>query len=221
MIRLTDVSKQYEGSPILLNVNFHLAKGEFAFLKGCSGSGKSTLLKALYRDVDIDSGVIEINGVNISNTPKYKIRREMGIIFQSFELIEQLTVFENVALAGRSIGTAPQLIEKEALRLLERVGLLHKKDDFPHQLSGGQQQRVAIARALLNKPSIILADEPTGNLDEQTAKEILSLLYEIHTEKPITMLIVTHAEHLLSDARKIWIMEDGEIHEQTANQVHA
>lgn len=221
MIRLTDVSKQYEGSPILLNVNFHLAKGEFAFLKGRSGSGKSTLLKALYRDMDIDSGVIEINGLNISNTPKYKIRREMGIIFQSFELIEQLTVFENVALAGRSIGTAPKLIEQEALRLLERVGLLHKKDDFPHQLSGGQQQRVAIARALLNKPSIILADEPTGNLDEQTAKEILSLLYEIHTEKPITMLIVTHAEHLLSDARKIWIMEDGKIHEQTANQVHA
>ena len=220
MIRLEAVTKQYEGSPVLRNVNFHLAKGEFAFLKGRSGSGKSTLLKALYRDVRIDAGEIFVEGTNIATLPKYVLRRHMGIIFQSFELIEQLTVFENIALAGRAIGTAKEAIESRAMHLLGRVGLAHKRDAYPHQLSGGQQQRVAIARALLNKPTILLADEPTGNLDEQTAEEIMELLYELHAEEQVTMLIVTHAEKYLV-GRKIWIMEEGQIHEQTTNQVFA
>ena len=215
MIRLQAVMKHYEGSPILSNINFHLHKGEFMFLKGSSGSGKSTLLKTLYREVEIDGGTIEINGQNIQQLKKFELRRHMGIIFQSFELIEQLTVFENVALAGRAIGTDVQTIEQQATRLLARVGLAHKHSAYPHQLSGGQQQRVAIARALLNKPAILLADEPTGNLDEETAEHILALLYDLHKEEQMTMLIVTHSEKLLAQQRKVAVMEGGQIYEQT------
>lgn len=217
MIRLQAVTKCYAGSPILSNINFHLFKGEFIFLRGRSGSGKSTLLKALYRDVAIDEGVIEINGQRIEAIPKFELRRQMGIIFQSFELIDQLTVFENVALAGRAIGTDRKTIEREAMQLLNRVGLGHKCDMYPHQLSGGQQQRVAIARALLNKPLILLADEPTGNLDEETAQDIMALLYELQQEQQMTMLIVTHAEHLLTAQHRVLVMEDGHVYEQTNN----
>lgn len=221
MIRLQNVSKSYGQINVLHNVNFHLPRGEFAFLKGRSGSGKSTFLKALYREVDIDSGSIFIDGKNHKDMKKFELRREIGIIFQSFELIEQKTVFENVALAGKVLGRPMKEIEAEAMRLLERVGLKNKRDVYPAQLSGGQQQRVAIVRALLNKPALLLADEPTGNLDEQTSDEIMQLLYELHKEEHITMLIVTHAEKFLTAQSKIWVMEEGHIHEHTSSQVHA
>ena len=221
MIRLQNVSKSYGQINVLHNVNFHLPRGEFAFLKGRSGSGKSTFLKALYREVDIDSGSIFIDGKNHKDMKKFELRREIGIIFQSFELIEQKTVFENVALAGKVLGRPMKEIEAEAMRLLERVGLKNKRDVYPAQLSGGQQQRVAIVRALLNKPALLLADEPTGNLDEQTSDEIMQLLYELHKEEHISMLIVTHAEKFLTAQSKIWVMEEGHIHEHTSSQVHA
>lgn len=216
MIRMHNVTKQYDELKVLNNLSFHLKKGEFAFLHGRSGSGKSTLLKLLYREIEADSGTIEINGLPITQIPKYQLRRQIGIIFQSYELIEQKTIFENVILAGKVLGKPKHEIEAETLRLLERVGLKDKINAFPSQLSGGQQQRVAIVRALLNKPSLILADEPTGNLDSQTANEIITLLYELHMEENITMLIVTHSEKLLASDASIWEMKNGDLYEQTS-----
>ena len=216
MIRIADVSKHYEDLEVLRNIHFQLNKGEFAFLRGRSGSGKSTLLKLLYREMDVDGGLIEINGTPIHAVEKFELRRQMGIIFQSYELIDQKTVLENVTLAGRVLGRPPQDIESEAMRLLERVGLAEKLNAFPMQLSGGQQQRVAIVRALLNKPSLLLADEPTGNLDSETADEIMTLLYELHKEENIAMLIVTHSEKLLASGARCWVMEDGKLYEQAS-----
>ncbi|HWK22642.1 MAG TPA: ABC transporter ATP-binding protein [Ureibacillus sp.] len=214
MIHFHAVTKHYNDSSILKNVNFHLQKGEFAFLKGRSGSGKSTFLKSVYREIDIDAGTIEVNGKDNTKIAKYELRRQIGVIFQSFELIEKMTVFENIAIAGKAIGTPIQEIEQQAMRLLKRVGLEHKRDAYPSQLSGGQQQRVAIVRALLNHPPLLVADEPTGNLDEETAAKIMQLLHDLHKEEQITMLIVTHAQWTIPDS-KIWVMEEGCIHEQT------
>lgn len=217
MIRIADVTKRYGDVNVLNNLHFHLAKGEFAYLRGRSGSGKSTFLKLLYREIEADCGSIEINGSPIAAIPKYLLRRQLGIVFQSYELIEQKTVFENVALAGKVLGRPNFEIEAEAMRLLKRVGLEHKINLFPAQLSGGQQQRVAIVRALLNKPAILLADEPTGNLDSETSDEIMGLLYELHLEENIAMLIVTHSEKLLNSGATVWVMEDGRLHEQISS----
>lgn len=214
MIRIADVSKRYDDVEVLRNIHFQLKKGEFAFLCGRSGSGKSTLLKLLYREIDVDGGLIEMNGIPISAMKKFELRRQMGIIFQSFELIEQKTVLENVMLAGRVLGRPLHEIEAEAMRLIERVGLADKINAFPTQLSGGQQQRVAIVRALLNKPSLLVADEPTGNLDNETSDEIMALLHELHKEENIAMLIVTHSERLLASGATCWVMEGGRLYEQ-------
>lgn len=213
MIRLQSLTKRYGQRTILQNLDFHLGTGEFAFLQGRSGSGKSTLLKLLYRELGDYSGRIEIDSTPIEKIPKYELRRKMGVIFQSFELLERKTVLENVALAGEVIGKSWSQIEPEASRLLARVGLQGMEDCFPAQLSGGEQQRVAIVRALLNRPRILLADEPTGNLDNQTATEVLQLLKELHVEEQMAMLIVTHSEHLLEQfPAKTWIMEQGQVH---------
>lgn len=216
MIRITDVSKRYGDIEVLRNIHFQLLKGEFAFLRGRSGSGKSTLLKLLYREMDVDGGKVEFDGVPINTMKKFELRRKIGIIFQSFELIEQKTVLENVMLAGRVLGRPLHEIESEALRLVERVGLTDKINAFPPQLSGGQQQRVAIVRALLNKPLLLLADEPTGNLDNETSDEIMVLLDELHKEENIAILIVTHFDRLLSAGAKCWMMEDGRLYEQAS-----
>lgn len=213
---MTNVEKSYGDLHVLRHLQFKLKYGEFAFLRGRSGSGKSTLLKLLYREMDHDYGEVYIDGKAIMSVPKFELRRKMGIIFQSYELIAQKTVFENVILAGKVLGRPLAQIEEEGLRLLTRVGLQDKIHVFPAQLSGGQQQRVAIVRALLNKPKLLLADEPTGNLDRETAEEIMVLLYELHKEEQIAMLIVTHSEQLLATNATIWVMEDGQIHEQTS-----
>lgn len=212
MIRIENVTKRYADNTILNQLHFHLPTGAFAFLRGRSGSGKSTFLKLLYREIEADQGDIFIDDTNVQSIAKYELRQKIGIIFQSYELIEQKTVFENIALAGQVLGRPMDEIEQEAMRLLKRVGLAHKRDAFPNELSGGQQQRVAIVRALLNKPRLLLADEPTGNLDKETALEIMQLLYELHEEEQMTMLIVTHAEELLND-KKIYVMEAGRIDE--------
>jgi cell division transport system ATP-binding protein len=212
MIRIENVTKRYADTTILNQLHFHLPTGAFAFLRGRSGSGKSTFLKLLYREIEADQGDIFIDDTNVQSIAKYELRQKIGIIFQSYELIEQKTVFENIALAGQVLGRPMDEIEQEAMRLLKRVGLAHKRDAFPNELSGGQQQRVAIVRALLNKPRLLLADEPTGNLDKETALEIMQLLYELHEEEQMTMLIVTHAEELLND-KKIYVMEAGRIDE--------
>ena len=214
MIRIEKLTKGYRDCEVLRNLSFHLEPGEFAFLQGKSGSGKSTLLKLLYREIEGFTGEIEIDSTPIGNLPKYQLRRKIGIIFQSFELLNRKTVLENVMLAGEVIGRNTKEIESDAHRLLERVGLKEKERKYPHQLSGGEQQRVAIVRALLNKPRLLLADEPTGNLDTETALEMLQLMRELHEEEEISMLIVTHSEQVLKAfPSKIWVMEDRQVHE--------
>ena len=213
MIQMHDVIKSFDGVPVLNGVNYTLAHGEFAFLRGRSGSGKSTFLKLLYRESECEHGTILIDGTAIDALQKFELRRKMGIIFQSYELIAQHTVLENVLIAGKALGRPLEEIEAEAMRLLTRVGLADKVHQFPNKLSGGQQQRVAIVRALLNKPKLLLADEPTGNLDRETAQAIMTLLYELHREEQMAMLIVTHSEELLTSGARVSVMEGGRINE--------
>lgn len=196
MIQMNNVEKSYRNHPVLQEVNFTIRQGEFVFLKGGSGSGKSTLLKILYRDIEDYRGEVKLDGLPLRTIPRYESRRVTGTIFQSFELLDRKTVFENIALAGEVIGRAKQDIREETLLLMEKVGLSDKDDRYPHELSGGEQQRVAIARALLNKPKVLLADEPTGNLDPEHALNILQLLKQLNESEGITMFIVTHAEEL-------------------------
>lgn len=214
MIVLNRVSKSYGDRKVLQDVQFQLQSNEFAFLKGKSGSGKSTLIKLLYREIERDSGDILIDGQEISQMKKYELRRKMGVVFQSFELLERKTVLENVMLAGKVLGKPQKDVEYEAVRLLTRVGLADHLHHFPKQLSGGQQQRTAVVRALLNKPKLILADEPTGNLDRETSLEILTLLKELHEEEGVSMLVITHSEQLIQQMNeKSWVIEGGKVYE--------
>ncbi|MEK5108939.1 ABC transporter ATP-binding protein [Cytobacillus sp. FSL K6-0129] len=214
MIVLNRVSKSYGDRKVLQDVQFQLQSNEFAFLKGKSGSGKSTLIKFLYREIERDSGDILIDGQEIGQMKKYELRRKMGVVFQSFELLERKTVLENVMLAGKILGKPQKEIENEAVRLLTRVGLADHLHHFPKQLSGGQQQRTAVVRALLNKPKLILADEPTGNLDRETSLEILTLLKELHEEEGVSMLVITHSEQLIQQMNeKSWVIEGGKVYE--------
>lgn len=214
MITIKRLNKKYDGQYVLKDVNLHLKKGEFVFLQGSSGSGKSTLLKLLYRDIQEFEGDISLENNALESIPKYKTRRLIGTIFQSFELLDRKTVLENVALAGEVLGREEKEIKQEAIKLLDTVGLKGKENRFPHQLSGGEQQRVAIARALLNRPKIILADEPTGNLDPNTAIKIMELLKDINKKENITMFIVTHSRELMQafQSRTI-LIENGEVKE--------
>ncbi|WP_342488909.1 ABC transporter ATP-binding protein [Cytobacillus sp. FSL W7-1323] len=214
MIVLNRVSKSYGDRKVLQDVQFQLQSNEFAFLKGKSGSGKSTLIKLLYREIERDSGDILIDGQEIGQMKKYELRRKMGVVFQSFELLERKTVLENVMLAGKILGKPQKEIENEAVRLLTRVGLADHLHHFPKQLSGGQQQRTAVVRALLNKPKLILADEPTGNLDRETSLEILTLLKELHEEEGVSMLVITHSEQLIQQMNeKSCVIEGGKVYE--------
>ncbi|NHN32539.1 cell division ATP-binding protein FtsE [Paenibacillus agricola] len=217
MIRIQSLNKRYGERSVLQDLNMHLAPGEFAFLQGRSGSGKSTLLKLLYRDIGDFSGQIEIAGKPIESIPKYELRRKIGVIFQSFELLERKTVFENIALAGEVVGVSHSDMVDEINRLLLRVGLQGREEAFPDQLSGGELQRVAIVRALLNRPALILADEPTGNLDSETASDIIRLLLELQAESQLAMLVVTHSDRLVAEfPSKAWKMIEGRV---TANEL--
>ncbi|MDF2721446.1 MAG: hypothetical protein K0Q59_1121 [Paenibacillus sp.] len=213
MIRLQGVCKSYRERIVLDEVSLHLEPGQFAFLQGSSGSGKSTLLKLLYRDIDDFQGRIEIAGIPIEQVPKFELRRQMGVIFQSYELLERKTVFENVALAGEVIGLSRRSMADEIVRLLHRVGLRGRESSYPHQLSGGEQQRVAIVRALLNRPALLLADEPTGNLDSAAAAETIALMRELQAERGMTMLVVTHSERLIEQfPAPVWHIRDGRLY---------
>lgn len=215
MLQLQNVVKRYGDSNVLKDVNANFEAGSFHFVCGKSGSGKSTFLKLIDREIDADSGDILWQGKDIKQYQKFQLRRQMGVIFQSFELIPHMTVLENVLLAGRALGLSKKELMPRAETLLKRVGLAEKHQSYPNQLSGGQMQRVAIVRALLNKPELLLADEPTGNLDDDTAQDVMQLLYELHREENMTMIIVTHSKLLLEkfDA-KIWLVEEGSFHEQ-------
>lgn len=195
MIQLEHVSKSFsEGIPALNDVSLHISEGEFVFVVGDSGSGKSTLIKLLLKELEPTSGSITINDIDIRKLPHRKIpyfRRNIGCVFQDFRLLKDRNVYDNVAFAQRTVGASNRSIRQKVPVMLSMVGLAAKYRSFPKQLSGGEQQRVAIARALVNNPRILLADEPTGNLDNNNAWEIMNLL-EMINSRGTTVVVVTH-----------------------------
>lgn len=205
MIRLQGVSKRYlTGLFALRDVSLFIPKGEFAFLIGPTGAGKSTLLRLLYRADIPTQGRITVGGEDIGRLHARQIpglRRSMGVVFQDCKLLPRKTAYENVAFALQVIGTPPHEIRPRALRALELVGLVDRADAFPWQLSGGEQQRVSIARALVNEPPLLLADEPTGNLDPRTSWEIIQLLSRINL-RGTTLLVATHNKTIVDILRK-------------------
>ena len=205
MITLENVSKSYaKGQPALNDVSLHIEKGEFVFIVGNSGSGKSTLIKLLLKELEPTSGTIVVNDHNLGKLkrrqiPKY--RRGVGVVFQDFRLLKDRNVYENVAFAQRVIERPNRVIKKRVPEILTLVGLAEKYKSFPRELSGGEQQRVALARALVNRPNILLADEPTGNLDPKNSLDIMKLLEEIN-ERGTTVLVVTHNREIVNSFKK-------------------
>ena len=213
MIEISNVCKTYEtGNKALRNVSITIGDGEFVFIMGRSGSGKSTLMKLLLKEVEPTSGKIVVNDMNLGKMPRHyvpKYRRRLGMVFQDFRLLRDRTVYETVAFAQRVIGVSTRRIKESVPAMLQMVGLSAKYKMFPQQLSGGEQQRVAIARALINRPEVLLADEPTGNLDSQNADEIMRLLEEIN-RMGTTVVVVTHSEEIVARMHKrVITMERG------------
>lgn len=205
MIEILKLTKTYEkGSKALKNVSITIDDGEFVFITGRSGSGKSTLMKILLKEVEPTSGRVVVNDMDLGKMPRRyvpKYRRRLGVVFQDFRLLRDKTVYENVAFAQRVIGESSRTIRESVPRMLKMVGLSSKYKSFPHQLSGGEQQRVAIARALINRPEVLLADEPTGNLDPHNAMEIMKLLEEINRQGT-TVIVVTHSREIVNLMKK-------------------
>ena len=206
MITLDGVTKSYntKGQPAINNISLHINKGEFVFIVGNSGSGKSTLIKLLLKELDATSGTIKVNGYEVNKLRRRKIpkfRRGIGCVFQDFRLLPDRNVYENVAFAQRVIEMPNRVIKKRVPEILTLVGLAAKYKSLPDELSGGEQQRVALARALVNRPNLLLADEPTGNLDPTNSIEIMRLLEEIN-ERGTTVLVVTHNREIVNEMKK-------------------
>lgn len=215
MIDLKNVVKSYEeGIRAINGIDLHVDDGEFVFLVGPSGSGKTTIIKLLTAELKPTSGTVHVNGCELENIKKKKIpylRRTLGVIFQDFRLIDNLTVYDNVAFAMRVIGASNRQIKKRVPYVLELVGLETKSRRLPHELSGGEQQRVAIARALINNPAMIIADEPTGNLDPQRSYEIMMLLEQINA-LGTTVMVVTHEKELVNRfTKRVVAINDGRV----------
>ena len=215
MIRLIDVHKEYEnGTEALRGMDLRIDDGEFVFLVGPSGSGKSTIIKLLTGEVRATSGRVMVNGYNLGNIRNWQIpymRRTLGVIFQDFRLIDKKTVRQNLEFAMRVIGASRREMRRRIPYVLDLVGLKEKLDVHPDELSGGEQQRVAIARALINNPQMIIADEPTGNLDPQRSLEIMTLLERINS-MGTTMLVVTHEKELVNRfSKRVVAIESGRI----------
>lgn len=205
MIEIKNVSKVYKNNVIALsNVNISINKGEFIFLVGPSGAGKSTFIKLLLREIEPTSGEIYVNNIDINKLKRRQVpyyRRNIGVVFQDFRLLNDKTVYENVAFAMRIIGASSREIKKRVPQILSQVGLSNKLSSYPHQLSGGEQQRVVLARALVNNPVLLICDEPTGNLDPETANGIMELLNDIN-KSGTTVLMATHARDLVDRMKK-------------------
>ncbi|MBO8434595.1 MAG: cell division ATP-binding protein FtsE [Tyzzerella sp.] len=205
MIDIRNVRKVYpNGSEALKGVSLHIEKGEFVFIVGSSGSGKSTLIKLLMKELDPTSGSIIINGTDTTKIERKDIpylRRNLGVVFQDFRLLPNKTVYENVAFAMRVIEAPSKAIKRNVPTVLSLVGLQKKMRAYPNQLSGGEQQRTALARAIVNNPPILIADEPTGNLDPETAWGIMNLLEDINS-KGTTVVIATHAKDIVDAMQK-------------------
>ena len=216
VIGIYHLTKKYSDRVALSDVNLQVANGEFVFMVGPSGAGKSTLLRMIYMDEFPTDGQVVV-GSYVSTTMNRKkipyLRRKIGVIFQDFKLLEDRDVFENVALAMRVTGEKSYEIKKRVMHILTQVGLYHKRNDLPKALSGGEQQRVAIARAVVNSPAILLADEPTGNLDPEVTEEILRLLFKINSAGT-AVLMATHNFSLVEQfGQRIIHLRDGAIHE--------
>ncbi len=211
MIEITNVCKTYDtGNKALRNITISIEDGEFVFIIGRSGSGKSTLLKMLLKEVEPTSGKIVVNDMNLGKMPRRyvpKYRRKLGVVFQDFRLLKDRNVYENVAFAQRVIGASTRKMKERVPNMLQLVGLSAKYKYYPQQLSGGEQQRVAIARALINRPEVLLADEPTGNLDHHNAIEIMKLL-DLINQKGTTVIVVTHSNEIVNMMQKRVITMD-------------
>ena len=211
VIEFRGVSKTYmTGTHALEDVNIRINSGEFVFVVGSSGAGKSTFMKLIMREEKANTGIITVNGYNLTRMPRRQIpmlRRTMGIVFQDFRLIPTMNVFQNVAFAMHVVGASNRDIRREVSKALSKVGLGDKARSMPRELSGGEQQRVGLARALVNSPDLIIADEPTGNVDPNMSYEIVSLLTEIN-KRGTTILMVTHDHNLVRDFKHRVIMLD-------------
>jgi cell division transport system ATP-binding protein len=212
VIRFDHVSKQYKNTPTpaLDDIELNIEDGEFVFLVGSSGSGKSSLIRLLLKEDDPTEGIVEVDGVVVNELTNRKIpefRRQMGVVFQDFRLLPNRNVFENIAFALEVIGATAEEIEKRIPAVLELVGLDGKEKRFPNELSGGEQQRVALARAVVNRPKLLLCDEPTGNLDPTNSREIMKLLDRIN-RTGTTIVIATHDHAMVDEMRKRTVQID-------------
>ena len=199
MIQFTNVTKYYKTNVGLDNVSVEIDKGDFVFLVGSSGAGKSTFVKSILKEIDVDAGSINVHGrevTKLSNRMVPQLRRNIGIVFQDFRLLPKKTVFENVAFAMEIVRARPRTIRRQVPQALSLVGISDKAAKYPDELSAGEQQRVAIARAIVNNPTVLIADEPTGNLDPDTAWEIMRLLEKINV-RGTTVVMVTHAKDIV------------------------
>ena len=215
MIDLIDVSKSYgPGLPAVNHANLHIDKGEFVFVVGNSGSGKTTLIKLLMKELDSTSGQIIVSGERLEGMKHRRVakyRRKLGVVFQDFRLLKDRNVYENIAFAQKVVEAPNRKIKSRVLAMLSMVGLLDKYKAFPNELSGGEQQRIAIARALVNKPAILLCDEPTGNLDPANSNEIMKILNQVN-KQGTTVLVVTHNMEIVQQMKKRTItMSEGKI----------
>lgn len=215
MIDFINVSKEYSnGVKALSNINIHIDKGEFVFIVGSSGAGKSTLIKLLLKEENPTEGKIYLNNMDITKVKNRRIpyiRRSIGVVFQDFRLLKNKTVYENVAFAMEIVGSSLKEIRRQVPMVLSMVGLSSKAHSYPDQLSGGEQQRVSIARALVNRPTVLIADEPTGNLDPDTAWEIMGLIKEIN-RRGTTVLMATHARDIVNAMRRrVIALENGRV----------
>jgi cell division transport system ATP-binding protein len=214
MIQFSDVSKYYENEVAVKDINLSVEKGDMVYITGPSGAGKTTMLKLIYRAERPDEGSIHVAGWDVGELRQKTIpylRRHIGVVFQDFRLLLNRTIFDNIALALRIHGFHPKEVKEDVLEVLKEIGLKHKANDFPQHLSGGEQQRVVIARAMVKKPTVLLADEPTGNLDPDTASVIMNLFRTINA-RGTTVVIATHHSELFSNTgRRVIHLLKGEL----------
>lgn len=211
-IEVRNCSKVYKnGVTALANINLSIKKGEFVFIIGPTACGKSTLIKMLYREERPTEGEVYVGGINVGklrNGKVYKLRRKLGVVFQDFKLLPKLTVYENVAFGLECIGLKKSEIKLKVMDALERVGLKEKARSMPRELSGGEQQRVCIARAIVNEPKLLICDEPTGNLDPETSKEIMKVIYGINKDLGTTVVMATHDRDIVNRMKQRVVMID-------------
>ncbi len=216
-MKFIDIKNCYKvyknGVTAIANLTLSIDKGEFVFVTGTSGCGKSTLIKLLYREEKPTKGQVMVGGINVAklyNSKVYKLRRKLGIVFQDFKLLPKLTVYENVAFGLDNIGMKSGEIKSKVMKALDRVGLKEKTRSFPNELSGGEQQRVCIARAIVNEPKLLICDEPTGNLDPKTSKEIIKVIDSINKDMGATIIMVTHDKEIVNSMKKrVITLENG------------